>query len=193
MRSVCVFCGSSVGSHPAYRSAARRFGELLARSGRRLVFGGGHVGLMGAVADGALDAGGAAVGVIPRALVDRELAHEGLTELHVVESMHERKALMATLADGFVALPGGLGTFEELFEVWTWGQLGIHAKPFGLLNVAGYYGALLEFLDHSASQGFVRPGHRDLLLVDSDPEALLSRMVDHRPPTVAKWMDRTET
>jgi uncharacterized protein (TIGR00730 family) len=157
------------------------------------VFGGGHVGLMGAVADGALDAGGAAVGVIPRALVDRELAHEGLTELHVVESMHERKALMATLADGFVALPGGLGTFEELFEVWTWGQLGIHAKPFGLLNVAGYYGALLEFLDHSASQGFVRPGHRDLLLVDSDPVALLARMVDYRPPTVAKWMDRTET
>jgi hypothetical protein len=193
LRTVCVFCGSSPGAHPAYVEAARALGGLLAASGRRLVYGGGRVGLMGAVADAALAGGGQVVGVIPQALVAREVAHEGLTELRVVRSMHERKATMAELSDGFVVLPGGLGTLEELFEVWTWGQLGLHAKPYGLLDVAGFYAPLLAFLDHQVDQRFVRAEHRALLHVDADAARLLERMATHEVPALPRWIDRGAT
>src|SRR5687768_199497 len=173
MKSLCVFCGSSPGSRPEYAALAVRTGELIAERGIALVYGGGHVGLMGALADAALAAGGRVVGVIPRALWDREVGHGGLTELHVVETMHERKALMASLADAFVALPGGLGTLEEIFEVWTWGQLGIHAKPCGFLDVNGYYAPLLAFLDGAVERGLVRREHRAMAVVEDDCETLL--------------------
>ena len=188
MRSICVYCGSSPGFDPAFLDAARAFGALLGRRGLRLVYGGGDVGLMGAVADATLAAGGEVIGVIPRGLVDREVAHAGLTELHITHSMHERKALMAELADGFVALPGGLGTFEELFEILTWSQLGMHRKPVGILNVAGYYDALVAFVDRSVTAGFVKPEHRELFCVDVDAPALLDRFVRWDPPTVTKWL-----
>lgn len=188
MRAVCVYCGSSPGSDPAYVAAAGEVGRLLASSGHTLVYGGGRVGMMGAVADAALAAGGRVIGVIPRSLVDKELAHRGVTELRVVTSMHERKATMADLADAFVALPGGVGTLEEIFEAWTWGQLGIHAKPYGLLNVGGFFSPLLTFLDEVVAAGFIRPEHRDMLLVDNDPAALLARVESHRPAFVPKWM-----
>src|SRR3546814_750650 len=152
---LCVFCGSSDGARPAYRDAAHALGKALADAGIGLVYGGAAVGLMGAVADGALARGGEVMGVLPRSLADRELAHPGLTQLHVVGSMHERKAMMAKLSDGFIALPGGLGTFEELFEIWTWAQLGYHRKPVALLNVDGYYDGLLSFLDHPVREAFV--------------------------------------
>jgi len=190
MRRVCVFCGSSHGASPVYAEAARDLGRRLARRGLGLVYGGGNVGLMGEVADAALAAGGEVIGVIPYALEAREVAHSGLTELHVVDSMHERKALMADLSDGFLALPGGIGTLEEFFEVWTWGQLGLHAKPCGLLDVAGYYAPLLAFLDRTVEEGFLRPAHREVVLVDTDPEALLDRMAAFTPPRVEKWMGR---
>jgi uncharacterized protein (TIGR00730 family) len=193
MLSVCVFCGASPGADPAYADAATALGAFLASTGRRLVYGGGHVGLMGAVADAALAGGGTVVGVIPQSLVEREIAHTGLTELRVVGSMHERKALMAELSDGFVALPGGIGTLEELFEVWTWGQLGLHRKPYGLLNVGGFYDPLLGFLDHLVAQRFVRREHRDLVLVDDAAERLVHRMVRHDPPALPKWIDRAAT
>jgi uncharacterized protein (TIGR00730 family) len=176
IRSVCVFCGSNAGNDPRFASAAREFGELLAKEGLALVYGGGHVGLMGILADAVLASGGKAIGVIPRALWDREVGHRGLTELHIVETMHERKAMMASLADAFVALPGGLGTLEEIFEVWTWAQLGIHAKPLGFLDVAGFYGTLLEFLDRGVEVGFIRPQYRAMAIVDTDPVALLRRL-----------------
>ncbi len=192
LRSICVYCGSSPGADPAYMAAATAFGALLAGHGLRLVYGGGDVGLMGAVADGALAAGGEVVGVIPRALMALEVGHRGLTELRVVESMHERKATMAELADGFVALPGGLGTFEELFEVLTWNQLGFHRKPTGLLNVGGYYDGLVGFLDESVEARFVRPEHRAMLLCDDDPERLLKRFWDWEPPVIAKWIREGE-
>ena len=190
MQSVCVYCGSSPGADPAFAIAAARVGRALAASGRTLVTGGGRVGLMGTVADAALAAGGRVVGVIPRAIAHKEIAHPGLTELHVVGSMHERKALMAELSDGFVALPGGIGTLEELFETWTWGQLGMHAKPYGLLDVAGFYSPLLTFLDQLVSQRFVRPEHRALLHVSVDIEELLDRMTAAPPPPLPKWLDR---
>jgi len=193
MQSVCVFCGASPGADPVYAAAASAFGALLARTGRRLVYGGGHVGLMGTVADAALAGGGTVVGVIPRSLVEREVAHSSLTELRVVGSMHERKALMAELSDGFVALPGGIGTLEELFEVWTWGQLGLHRKPYGLLNVARFYDPLLAFLDHLVTQRFVRREHRDLVLVDEEPERLVERLARFEPPALPKWIDRVAT
>jgi uncharacterized protein (TIGR00730 family) len=193
MQSVCVFCGASPGADPAYAAAASAFGALLARTGRRLVYGGGHVGLMGAVADAALAGGGTVVGVIPQSLVEREVAHSSLTELRVVGSMHERKALMAELSDGFVALPGGIGTLEELFEVWTWGQLGLHRKPYGLLNVARFYDPLLAVLDHLVTQRFVRREHRDLVLVDEEPERLVERMARFEPAALPKWIDRVAT
>jgi uncharacterized protein (TIGR00730 family) len=189
MRRVCVFCGSSPGRKPAYLEAARAMGRALARRGIGLVYGGGHVGLMGAVADAALAAGGEVVGVIPRGLQLRELAHEGLTTLHVVGSMHERKARMAELADGFVALPGGMGTLEELAEILTWAQLGLHARPCGLLDVAGYYDPLVAFLDRAVEEGFVRPDHRRLLVVAQDPDALLDAFAGWQPPPVEKWLD----
>jgi len=182
MRSVCVFCGSSPGGRAEYGEAARALGTALGRGGVRLVYGGASVGLMGVVADAARAAGGEVVGVIPRALVDREVAHAGLDTLEVVGSMHERKARMAELADAFIALPGGLGTLEELFEIWTWGLLGLHAKPFGLLDVQGYFAPLVRFLDHAVAEGFVRERHRAMVLVDKNAEALILRLADHRPP-----------
>jgi uncharacterized protein (TIGR00730 family) len=176
IRSICVFCGSSSGVKGTYEAAARAFADHAARRGIRLVYGGASVGLMGATADAALGAGGEIVGVIPRALVDREIAHSGLSELHVVETMHERKAMMAELSDAFVALPGGLGTLEELFEVWTWGMLGLHAKPYGILNVDGYYSPLIDFLDHARDEGFIRPAQRAMLVVEDDAARLLDAL-----------------
>ncbi|HEX4964543.1 MAG TPA: TIGR00730 family Rossman fold protein [Thermoanaerobaculia bacterium] len=188
MDRICVFCGSNPGADPRYAEAAAGFGRALAGRGLTLVYGGGRVGLMGVVADATLAAGGRAIGVIPRSLATRELAHEGLTELKVVGSMHERKAAMAGLAGAFVALPGGIGTLEEWFEVWTWGQLGIHSKPCGLLNVAGYYDPLLSFLDHAVAQHFLRAEHRAMALVDERAESLLDRLATWQPPRVAKWL-----
>lgn len=193
MRSLCVFCGSSPGNLPEYGAEARRLGALLAARGVRLVYGGGRVGLMGEVADAVLAAGGQAVGVIPQALWEREVGHTGLTELHVVESMHQRKAMMAELSDAFVALPGGIGTLEELFEIWTWGQLGIHRKPYALLDVAGYFQPLVAFLDHAVDRGFVRPAHRAMVLVDTDPASLLDRLASHRPPPTPSWIGPGQT
>jgi uncharacterized protein (TIGR00730 family) len=193
MKRLCVFCGSSPGARPEYIAAADSFGRLIAEQGLGLVYGGGSVGLMGALADGALSAGGEVIGVIPQTLWDRELGHKGLSQLQIVESMHERKAVMADCADGFVALPGGIGTFEELFEVWTWAQLGMHRKPCGLLDVAGYYTRLLEFIEHCVAERFIRDEHRAMLLVDRDPVKLLRRLSDYTPPAVEKWIDREET
>jgi len=182
IRSICVFCGASSGRDPAYAAAAASTGETLARRGIRLVYGGGRLGLMGAIADAALAAGGAVVGVIPLGLVERELAHPGLTELRVVDTLHERKARMAELADAFLALPGGLGTLEELAEVLSWAQLDLHAKPIGLLDVGGYFGALEGFLDHAVAEGFIAERHRRLLLRDDDLDRLLHRFDAWEPP-----------
>jgi uncharacterized protein (TIGR00730 family) len=193
VKSVCVFCGSSSGADPAYAEAAAEMGRLIAESGRTLVYGGGNVGLMGVVADAALAAGGKVIGVIPRSLMDREVGHGGVTELHVVGSMHERKALMAELSDGFLALPGGVGTLEEFFETWTWAVLGLHAKPFGLLDVMGFYGPLLGFLDQLVEKGFVKPKYRDMLVVGRDPAELLQAMEVKRQPVLPKWIDEGET
>jgi len=193
VKSVCVFCGSHPGDDPAYEEAARTLGETLAEAGIELVYGGGHVGLMGSVADAALAAGGEVTGVIPKALVDREIAHTGLTRLHVVGSMHERKAMMSELSEGFVALPGGTGTLEEFFEVLTWAQLGEHGKPCGLLNVAGYYDPLLAVFDHMVNKGFLGDAHRALVLLESEPRALLDRFANYRPPKTVKWIGRSET
>ena len=181
IRRVCVYCGSRPGARPAYAEAARQLAASLAEAGVGIVTGGGHVGLMGVVADAALDAGGEVVGVIPQALMDLERGHAGLTELHVVPSMHERKALMAELADAFVALPGGLGTLEEIAEALTWVQLGIHAKPCALLDVEGYYAPLARFLDHTVEEGFVVPASRAGILVEATPEALLGRLFGPPP------------
>ena len=190
MPSVCVFCGSSVGGGPEYAEAARRFGAALAGRGLEVVYGAGHVGLMGVLADAVLAAGGRVVGVIPQALVDRELAHTGLTELHVVETMHQRKALMADRADAFAALPGGFGTADELFEVLTWAQLGLHAKPIGLLDVAGFFAPLLAWVDQGVRAGFLRPQHRNLLRVARGPEELLDLLAERRPEApLPKWID----
>ncbi len=174
--SVCVYCGSRSGLDPAYRAAARDVGTQIGRMGAQLVYGGGHAGLMGVVADAALAAGAPVVGVIPQALMARELGHAGITQLHVVETMHERKRMMAERSDAFVALPGGIGTLEELFEVWTWRQLGYHDKPLGLLNTAGYFDRLLAFLGETEAQGFVQPSQSRLLQVDAEPTPLLQRL-----------------
>lgn len=192
MKRVCVFCGSSRGVRPEYEAAARELGRELVARGMGLVYGGARVGLMGAVADAVLAAGGEAIGVIPRALQEKEVGHTGLTALHVVGSMHERKAMMADLAGGFVALPGGFGTFEEFFEVLTWSQLGFHPKPCGLLNVANYYAPLLALADHGVAEGFIRPEHRDLVLTSTDPASLLDRMAAFRPPSASKWIAKDE-
>ncbi|HVM51439.1 MAG TPA: TIGR00730 family Rossman fold protein [Candidatus Acidoferrum sp.] len=190
LKRVCVFCGSSPGSLPDYAAAARDCGTVLAQRGLTLVYGGGNVGLMGLVADAALAAGGEVIGVIPRRMVARELAHGSLTTLIPVKTMHERKQRMADLADAFLALPGGIGTMEELFEAFTWLQLGLHRKPVGLLNVAGYYDSLLQFLAHMRGQRFLKPQHLDTLLVGQTTEDLLVRFAgfNHRP--VGKWLDR---
>jgi uncharacterized protein (TIGR00730 family) len=192
MRRVCVFCGSSTGARPEYRDAAVALADALAERELGLVYGGASVGLMGILADAALAAGAEVIGVVPRALVDREIAHTGLSELHVVGSMHERKALMADFADGFLALPGGAGTLDELFEAWTWAQLGLHRKPCGLLDVAGYYGGLAAFLDHAVRERFLSDDHRRILLLDADPGTLLERLAAYDPPRTAKWLDRGE-
>ncbi len=193
-RQICVFCGSSMGSRPAYAEAARRVGEALARNELGLVYGGGRVGLMGVVADSALAAGGRVVGVIPDPLATREIAHDGLTEMHVVPGMHERKALMAEKSDGFLALPGGVGTFEELFEVITWAVLGLHQKPVGLLNVEGYFDPLLAMLHHAVSERFVRPEYLDLLVVSDHPEDLTSGLLRHQgPATGPRWIELDQT
>ncbi len=193
MKRVCVFCGSASGRNSRYLDAARHMGRTLARRGMGVVYGGGGVGLMAAVADAALAAGGEVVGVIPRALQLRELAHDGLTALHVVGSMHERKAKMAELADGFVALPGGMGTLEEFAEILTWAQLGLHAKPCGLLDVEGYYRPLVAFFDHAEAEGFLRPEHRRLVLVAEDPDALVDRFLAWEPPKLQRWIDAPST
>lgn len=190
---ICVFCGSSTGSNPVYTSAARDLGQHLVSRGVGLVYGGGSVGLMGVLADSMLQSGGSVTGVIPHALWQREVGHRGLTEVHIVDTMHERKQMMAELADGFVALPGGLGTFEEIFEIWTWAQLGLHSKPLGFLNVSGFYTPLLEFLDGAVGEGFVRPQFRDLAIVESDPLRMLERFEAYVPPEVQKWITRAET
>lgn len=193
MKSLCVYCGSSISSSPSFAAAARELGQTLAASNIELIYGGGRVGLMGVLADAVLEAGGRVQGVIPQALADREVAHAGLTQLHVVDTMHQRKAMMAELSDGFIALPGGLGTFEELFEIWTWAQLGMHTKPIGLLNVASYFDLLLQFLDHATSQQLLKPVHRDLLLVSNRPDALLSQMQTAAPINTPKWIDASQT
>jgi uncharacterized protein (TIGR00730 family) len=193
VKSVCVFCGSHPGDDPAYEAAARALGRTLAEAGIKLVYGGGHVGLMGSVADAALAAGGQVTGVMPKALVEREVAHTGLTRLHVVGSMHERKAKMSELSEGFVALPGGTGTLEEFFEVLTWAQLGEHGKPCGLLNVAGYYDPLLAVFDHMMNRGFLAEKHRAMVLVESDPTVMLERFEEYEPPKIHKWIDLSQT
>ncbi|HEY0454617.1 TIGR00730 family Rossman fold protein [Actinophytocola sp.] len=183
---VCVFCGSSTGIGPSYRAAAEKVGRTLAERGVGLVYGGASVGTMGVVADAALAAGGEVIGVIPQALVDREVAHPGLADLRVVADLHERKALMASLADAFLTLPGGAGTLEELFEVFTWAQLGLHHKPIALLDVDGYYQPMLRFLDHMAGQGFLNGEYRGMLIVETDVDAVLDRYADYRAPR-DKW------
>ncbi len=193
MRRVCVFCGSNPGARPEYAQSAAALGRLIAESGLELVYGGGNVGLMGVVADAALAAGGRVIGVIPEALMKWEVGHAGLTELRVVASMHERKAAMADLADGFIALAGGIGTMEELFEVWTWGQLGLHTKPLGFLDVAGFFRHLHQFLDHMAAEGFVKQRHRDMVAVDEDPARLLASLRDYAAPTTVRVINRLTT
>ena len=192
MKTVCVFCGSARGERGSYAEAARLLGQTLARRGLRVVFGGGQVGLMGVLADAVLDAGGEAVGVMPKALLEKEIGHQSLTGLHVVSTMHERKALMADLSDGFIALPGGYGTFEELLEVLTWAQLSLHEKPCGLLNVEGFYDPLLSLFDHAVGEGFVRGDHRALALTAEGPERLLDLMQSHAPPSTEKWVPPEE-
>lgn len=193
MQRICVFCASNPGHNPAYLELARLLGRLIAERGQTVVFGGGRVGLMGALADAALAAGGEVIGVMPHALVQREAAHRGLTQLHIVDSMHERKAMLSELSDGFIAMPGGIGTLEELFEVWTWGHLGVHAKPIGLLDVANYWQSLMEFLDHMGSEGFMRPNTRELLLIDANASRLIERMTSYVAPRVTQWVRLSET
>lgn len=190
MRRICVFCGSSSGSRPEYRAVAEELGAELVRRKIGLVYGGGNVGLMGVLADSVLNAGGEAVGVIPQNLMAREVGHKGLTKLHVVRSMHERKALMADLADAFIALPGGFGTLEEFCETVTWSQLGLHAKPCGLLNVEGYYSPLLAMFDHAVQEHFLKPENRALVLARDSVAELLQGLEEWRPVSVEKWLDR---
>ena len=193
MRNICVFCGSQSGDDPRYRQAAVELGRLLAARGHGLVYGGGHVGLMGAIADTVMAAGGQVDGVIPKPLTERELALETVTRLHVVSSMHERKALMASLSDAFIALPGGFGTLEELFEVVAWAQLGIHRKPIGLLNVGGFFDALTGFVEHAIAQGFIKSKYRGLFVTADRPPALLEALHHHQPPATRRWLSEDET
>ncbi|HEY2092220.1 MAG TPA: TIGR00730 family Rossman fold protein [Thermoanaerobaculia bacterium] len=193
MQRICVFCGSNRGARAEYADAARVLAAALVRDDLTLVYGGGRVGLMGVIADEVLRLGGRAIGVIPRPLWDREVGHANLTEVRIVETMHERKATMADLSDAFIALPGGLGTLEEIFEIWTWAQLGMHAKPCGFLDVAGYYTPLMQFLDRAVSEAFIRPDMRNATIVEGDPERMLARFREYVPPAVQKWIHRDET
>ncbi len=187
LRSICVFCGASRGSNPIYEQAAQDLGRTLAANGIRLIYGGGAVGLLGVVADATMAAGGEVIGIIPQSLKDAEVGHTGLTRLDVVDGMHARKARMAELADAFIALPGGLGTLEELFEVWTWGQLGYHPKPLGLLDVNHFYSKLSHFLDHLVEEGFVRSQHREMLQRSDESQALIELLDAWQPPTHSRW------
>jgi uncharacterized protein (TIGR00730 family) len=193
MARICVFCGSTSGTRVEYTEGAQALGVALVNAGHSLVYGGGNVGLMGVVADAALAAGGAVVGVIPHALMAREIGHGGVTTLHVVDSMHERKALMAELSDAFIALPGGVGTFEELFEAITWTQLGVHRKPCGLLNTSGFYDGLLAFLDHAWAEGFLKPETRSIVTSSADPVELIPRLLSTVMPPVPQWITRQQT
>lgn len=188
LENICVYCGSNTGNDPVYTEQAQALGRALVTRGLGLVYGGSKVGIMGVVADAVLQAGGRAIGIIPEALMQKELAHHHLTELHVVHSMHERKTMMAERASAFIAMPGGVGTLEEIFEAWTWAQLGFHRKPCGLLNVAGYYDQLAGFLDHTVASGFMQPQHRQMLVVDADADQLLDRFAHYEPPSVSKWI-----
>ena len=190
LSSICLFCGSSPGVDPAFKLAAAQLGTTLAHKNIRLIYGGGHVGLMGVAADACLAAGGEVVGVIPKKLMEKEVGHAGLTQMHVVDTMHERKALMTQLSDGFIALPGGYGTLDELFEALTWQQLAYHLLPVGLLNVAGFFDHLVKFLDHARHQRLLRDAHRDSLIVDTDLARLIARMQSFVPPNNEKWLDR---
>ena len=190
--SLCLYCGSSSGTNPVYKTAAHDFGKTLAELNIRLVYGGGSVGLMGVAADACLAAGGIVVGVIPQLLMDKEVGHKGITEMHVVANMHERKALMTELADGFIALPGGYGTLDELFEALTWLQLGYHQKPVGLLNVDGYFNHLVSFVDHSRDERFLRDLHRDALCVDTDLKQLIRKLEVAEAPDTGKWLDNAK-
>jgi uncharacterized protein (TIGR00730 family) len=189
IRRLAIFCGSNPGARPEYVEGAQAFGRLLCERGIGVAYGGSSVGLMAALAEAVLDELGDIVGVIPKMLVEREVAHRALTDLRIVGSMHERKALIAELSDGFVALPGGIGTLEEFFEIWTWAQLGMHDKPCGLLNIAGYFDPLLAFLDRAVEEKFVRDVHRAMVIVESDPAVLLSRFEAYEPPRVVKWIN----
>jgi len=193
MRRVCVFCGSSVGNKAIYREAAEALGNLLAARGIGLVYGGGNVGLMGVIAETVLTAGGEVIGVIPQALADREIAHIGVSDLRIVDSMHSRKAMMADLSDAFIAMPGGVGTFEEFFEAVTWTQLGVHRKPCGLLNAGEFYTPLAAFIDQAVTEGFIKPIHRSMIVVDDHPERLLDSLAKVELPDVPKWIRREET
>ena len=192
IRNICVYCGSSPGKNPAYLRAANRLAESLCERGIGLVYGGAAIGVMGAVANAVLEGGGRAVGVIPKSLAVKEVAHDSLTELHVVASMHDRKAMMAELADGFIALPGGWGTLEEIFEILTWAQLGFHQKPCGLLNAEGYYSGLIDFLEHPFEQQFVNELCRPMLMESRDPDTLLDQFAAYKAPKVRKWMGEDE-
>ncbi len=189
MKKICVFCGSNAGARPEYADAARALAAEMSAHGLGLVYGGGNVGLMGILADAMLDAGAEVIGVIPRALVEKEVAHHGVTKLHVVQTMHERKAMMNELCDGFIALPGGFGTLEEFFEVLTWSQLGYHRKPCGLLDVAGYYEGLARMLDHGVAEKFISPRHRALVIAETDVSRLVQRLAEFKPADTSKWAD----
>jgi uncharacterized protein (TIGR00730 family) len=190
LKSICLYCGSSPGTNPAYRDAAAQFGETLAEREIRLIYGGGSVGLMGVAADACLARGGEVIGVIPKLLMEKEVGHKGVSKMHIVDNMHERKALMTDLADGFIALPGGFGTLDELFEALTWLQLGYHGKPVGLLNVAGFFDGLITFLDHARDERFLRPLHRDALCMDENLSTLIGKMQQVEAPDTAKWLDQ---
>jgi uncharacterized protein (TIGR00730 family) len=193
LRSICVFCGASRGAHPLYAEAAIAMGRTLAERGIRMIYGGGRIGLMGAAADGALAAGGDVHGVIPGALLKRELGHPGVASLDVVGSMHERKARMAELSDAFIALPGGAGTLEEIAEIWTWAQLGLHNKPIGFLNVAGYYDSLFAFVDHAVAEAFITPANARMLTSAGRPAQLIDALTAYVPPVVTPWIEPDDT
>ncbi len=190
LRRICVYCGSSSGTEPVHRAAAHDLGAFLAQSGIGVVYGGGNVGLMGALADGALSQNGEVIGVIPRALMEKELGHSGVMQLHVVGSMHERKQLMVDLSDGFIALPGGFGTLDELFETLTWLQLSFHDKPVGILNIDAFFDGLIVFISHMSQKGFIKAEHAACVLVENEPAALLARMEAFRPPELGKWIEK---